>query len=296
MPTRDECFKTLRLESSAGPKAIKQAYRKLAFLLHPDLNPDLPEAAKKFQQLNEAYVLLMQEYANTSYSAGAARGGGSGEAWDSSAQAEKSRAEAARAYRKAHQDFDAGAGAGGEAEAERGRRRNAGGGAGRGLSREDVLRELLNDPFARRVFDDIYSHVGRKEGGQTAQAKPVRPAKPAAKSRKFQVRPTASPLLLQLGSKLLGLAGNVKGWLRRRIDDEHVVFLPGVSLYPGARVRLQVRHGLSDKSRVVEFTLPPEFRPGLPIRLKGLGMRLGSLKGDLYLRVFEQEEENEAEE
>lgn len=314
--TRQECFKILRLEPSAGPSAVKQAYRKLAFELHPDLNPGLPEAARRFQELNEAYVLLMQEYANTSYGARAKAADHSGAAGHAD---EKTRAEAHRAYERARSRFNAGgagashssassagaAGTGGEGAASS----QAAGAAGRKgprvgggkPAREEILHDLLTDPFARRVFEDIYSHV-RHTKGQPAGTGKKAPAKARAVSKapkKKKRKSNGTPMLIAAGNKVAGMAGSmadgVKGWFRKQIDDEQIMYLPGESLFPGARVRLQVSHGFSEKSRTIEFTLPPEFQPGRPIRLKGLGKHLGSLKGDLYLRVYSREELAEGE-
>ena len=51
-------YKTLGIEKNATADEIKKAYRKLARKHHPDLNPNDPEAAKFFQQLNEANEVL----------------------------------------------------------------------------------------------------------------------------------------------------------------------------------------------------------------------------------------------
>jgi curved DNA-binding protein len=51
-------YKTLGVDKNADEKAIKAAYRKLAHKLHPDLNPNDPNASKKFQELNEANEVL----------------------------------------------------------------------------------------------------------------------------------------------------------------------------------------------------------------------------------------------
>lgn len=310
--TRQDCYKILRLEPSAGPSAIKQAYRKLAFELHPDLNPGVPEASKRFQELNEAYVLLMQEYANTSYGARAKSADHSGAAGHADA---KARAEAHRAYEKAKSRFTAAGGpgstgAGGAAPGSPGATGPAGPAArgprvgNRKPSREEILRDLLSDPFARRVFEDIYSHVRHGKGQSASAAK-----KPTSRSRgaprpptkkKALVKPAGTPMLIAAGGMVAELAGNMasglRSWFRKQIDDEQIMYLPGESLYPGARVRLQVRHGFSENSRTIEFTLPPEFKPGRPIRLKGLGKHLGSFKGDLYLRVYSREELEEGSE
>ena len=56
--TLRECYRILQVGNGASLDEVKKAYRKLAFELHPDLNPGRPDAARRFQRLNEAYVLL----------------------------------------------------------------------------------------------------------------------------------------------------------------------------------------------------------------------------------------------
>jgi len=51
-------YQVLGVPKTASEKEIKDAYRKLARKLHPDLNPNDTEANKKFQQLNEANEVL----------------------------------------------------------------------------------------------------------------------------------------------------------------------------------------------------------------------------------------------
>jgi curved DNA-binding protein len=51
-------YKILGVSKTASQDEIKNAYRKLARKLHPDLNPDDKEANKKFQQINEANEVL----------------------------------------------------------------------------------------------------------------------------------------------------------------------------------------------------------------------------------------------
>ena len=308
MLSRAECFKVLGLDESAGPNAIKKAYRKLAFELHPDLNPGVPDAAKKFQQLNEAYVILIQEYSNTSFASDRRRTGPrTGTGQESPRYDEKTRAEARRAYEKARAEANqraAGASAQSSQTGQTGQTGQAGGGAagserarpaggpqskpggtyaGRTPGREEILRDLLNDPFARRVFEDIYSHVrySTGKGGKTPPPPPPRKKAPV----KLKAAPRKSAISA-MSDGVSRLAGGIKGWLRKQIDDEQTMYLPGESLLPGARVRLQVQHGFSGDKKTIEFTLPPEFLPGKPIRLKGLGRRLGNMQGDLYLRIL----------
>src|SRR4249919_3471743 len=51
-------YKILGVEKTASQEDIKNAYRKLARKLHPDLNPNDKTAHTRFQQINEANEVL----------------------------------------------------------------------------------------------------------------------------------------------------------------------------------------------------------------------------------------------
>lgn len=51
-------YSVLGVSRSATPEEIKKAYRKMARKYHPDMHPDDPEAAKKMNEINEAYDML----------------------------------------------------------------------------------------------------------------------------------------------------------------------------------------------------------------------------------------------
>ena len=51
----DDPYKVLGLDRNASDEDVKRAYRALAKKYHPDLNPGDQEAARKMQQVNEAY-------------------------------------------------------------------------------------------------------------------------------------------------------------------------------------------------------------------------------------------------
>ena len=321
--TLRECYRILQVGNGASLDEVKKAYRRLAFELHPDLNPGRPDAARRFQRLNEAYVLLSRTL-DAAGPGGNGNGMGPAGAAGGAAERESAGREATRAYEQARQRFgdmgsggpggtggtggtgggngpsassassaNGGAGGAGASSAAGASGTTASGGpsATRGASggdrarrkaeatyqgrQDEVLQDILRDPFARRVFEDIYSQIRRDGGGGLAARPP--------KKRKLSLEWGGKALTLDLTH---GIGGAVKGWLRRQIDDEQTVHLPALSIVPGARLRLQVTQGLSGEVRTVEVTLPPDYVVGRPIRLKGLGKRIGPWQGDLYLRIL----------
>jgi DnaJ family protein C protein 7 len=55
---RKDYYKILGIEKDANDTDIKKAYRKLAIVHHPDKNPDDPEAAERFKEIQEAHETL----------------------------------------------------------------------------------------------------------------------------------------------------------------------------------------------------------------------------------------------
>lgn len=60
-------YDVLGVAREADAAQIKKAYRKKAVELHPDKNPDDPQAEERFKDLNEAYAVLSDQDKRTHY-------------------------------------------------------------------------------------------------------------------------------------------------------------------------------------------------------------------------------------
>ncbi len=60
-------YEILGVSREADEKALKTAFRKLAMNLHPDRNPDDPEAEHKFKEAGEAYEVLKDPQKRAAY-------------------------------------------------------------------------------------------------------------------------------------------------------------------------------------------------------------------------------------
>lgn len=259
-----ECYDILRLQKGATLQDVKTAYRRRAFELHPDLHPGDAEASRQFQLLNEAYVALSAILKP---------------AEEAKEKARKTSAETgASKEEKSAPNYGPGPSA---------RERDA----SAAYAEQDVLRDLLNDPFARRVFEDIYSELSRKQAKTESPPPPPPPPPPqggqggAREPRKEPIAARPAPLE---SPREKGFKGAVKDFLRRQIDEKQTITMPAARLGPGAKIRLQIRKGMAEDVTAVDVTLPRDFVVGKPMRLRGLGKRLGPWQGDLYLTILTQ--------
>lgn len=279
-----ECYDILNVEKGVSLEDVKHAYRRRAFELHPDLNPNNPEASRQFQLLNEAYVALTAILEKTQSSADSTKE-------KASPQSETDKTSSA-SQKTSQQSTD-------KAEPHKEQQQRKPG--NKAYREEDVLRDLLQDPFARRVFEDIYSELHKQQTTRSTSASADKKAAPQSESTQKtrttkQQKPVHETTKLHQGNLAWdtpnwnnninkGVTGAVKGWLRRQIDEEQSLVFPKAGLVPGQRIRLQIRQGLQGTLKTVEITLPPDFVPGKAVRLRGLGKRVGPWQGDLYLTL-----------
>ncbi len=313
-PTKEH-YKILQVSEKAELDEIKKAYRKRAFELHPDLNPQNPNANAEFQLLNEAYVILIgsnkqetatkaeasAKYQNHQKQGEETKGtpGGSNHRKDQEnnkeqeqkkeqerkaqeakkAEEEKSERQKSEKHRRTyaknpfHARKKASAAYSSESNKAQSKVYKAQEAPNTPPSQEEVLRELLNDDFARRVYEDIYSSLNNNSPAQEKKKD----------SKLIQIDWSKLKPNVDLSN---GVGGAMKNWFKKQIDDELEYRLPVDNLYPGSKVRLQIGQGFSNETKTVDITLPKDFVIGKPVRLVGLGKKIGKLQGDLYLTLL----------
>ncbi len=249
-----EAYKVLQLSPQSDLEEIKKAYRKLAFQYHPDLNPDKPDAATRFQEINRAYVLLKQGPKEDSGQKGKKRQKSSGgeKATYSGARQQNRDTSTGNFFRGEHrQRFH--------------------------HHQEEILQDILKDPFAKKVFEDIFEKVKKEKGPATPSTEIVQPRK------RFSLQWGERRLELDLTR---GVSGGIKKWLAAQLDDEQTVYLAPKKMLPGSTIHIQIGRKMGKKSQTITLTLPSDYVAGRPIRLKKLGRSFGPWKGDLYLRLL----------
>ncbi len=264
---RRECFRVLGLEQDADLESIKKAYRELAFELHPDLNPDDPHAGHKFHRINTAYVTLRRQ---AEQNAGASAQGYTRDSAQKTGKAWFSRKQATRTYQRqaqqsaqekaAHKEYY-------ESSAQQSR-------DGFYYRQEEILKDILNDPFAKQVFEDIFNKLKRDRNE-------TRPA--TIKKRRLKLEWGRVDLDVDLSQ---GVWSGVKRWFSSQLDDEQTVYLSPAKLRPGSSIRINVQRKWAGPAQTIDVSLPSDYVVGRPVRLKGMGRKIGPWQGDLYLRLL----------
>ena len=240
-------YEILGLEKDASQKQVRDAYRRLALLHHPDRNKDNPESADRMKEINESYAVLSDPQKRREYDA-------LRQAYGSSAYGQ---------FRQTYSDQD----------------------IFKGSDIQQIFEELSRT-FGFRGFDDVFSEsygagyrtfefrrpgvfgrviVGGFGGGQSAGR---------------------SALLGGYLGRLIRY-GLKKKWgieLPERGKDlrDFIVISPDM-----ARLGGRIRYSCKKTNRELFVTIPPNMRAGQQLRLKGMGEagRAGGEAGDLYVTI-----------
>jgi curved DNA-binding protein len=267
-------YNILGVARNATEREIKQAYRKLARLHHPDVNPGDKSAEERFKQINEAYEVLSDKEKRPKYDK-------YGDQWQHADQFEQARRQQAS-----------------------GRNFQQGGGG----------RVYFGEEEASSIFDDLFRGFGGRAGGRPRPRKGRDLEFPLEITLEEAYSGTARTLSMADGKRLEvkippGVKdgsrvrisgkgaegyGGVKGDLYlvtsvrphrlfgRRGDDLSVdVSVPLVVAILGGEVKVSTPKGK------LSLKIPPETQNGRTFRLVGQGMpHLGnSSRGDLLARV-----------
>lgn len=280
-------YQTLGVSKDANEKEIKQAYRRLARKLHPDVNPNNKAAQEKFKEINEAYEVLSDSEKRKKYDALGANwqqyeqyqraGGGQGPfQWGNYGGAQ---------YRTVNpEEFESifgGEGLGGFSDFFR--TFFGGGFAGaraqarprRGQDLEENVNVTLHEAFAGT------SRLVQKDG------------------RRLEIR---IPPGVKTGSRIRyagegtpGAQGGTPGdlYLRVQVTEEPTVERKGDDLYTEVGVDLYTMilggeaHIPTFKGQVA-LKIPPETQAGKSFRLAGRGMpklNQPDVFGDMYVKI-----------
>lgn len=240
-------YDILGLKNDASQKQVRDAYRRLALLHHPDRNKDNPESADRMKEINESYAVLSDPQKRREYDA-------LRQSYGSSAYGQ---------FRQTHSDQD----------------------IFKGSDIQQIFEELSR-AFGFRSFDDVFREsygagyrtfefrrpgafgrvfVGGFGSGQGAGR--------------------SAPLGGYL-EKLIRY-GLKKKWgieLPERGKDlqDFIVLSPDL-----ARLGGKIRYLNKKTNRELFVTIPPNMTAGQQLRLKGMGEagRAGGETGDLYVTV-----------
>ncbi len=258
-------YKILGLRFGADLETVKSTFRKRAFEYHPDLHPDDPQAGRKFHDLNQAYVTLKDYLASK-------------EARTSTHNTTTSRTTTQSTTSQASQSASSTQTSSGQTTTTQKPDKDKTTKKGFAARQEETLKDILNDPFARQVFEDIFEKIKTSTPSASTRVEPSH----GTRQKKLSLSWGKRSLDLDVTE---GFFPGIKKWFGSQLDDHQTIRLPASQLRPGSMIRVSIdRRG--KKTKAVELRLPHNFIVGRPIRLKGQGRNLGPFKGDLYLRFL----------
>jgi curved DNA-binding protein len=289
-------YQTLGVTRTATPEEIKQAFRKLARVHHPDVAKNKVAGEKKFKEINEAYEVLGDPEKRRRYDELGAN-------WQDGAGGQPAAGDAYRRYASSAEgggpDFEFGGTGfsdffesffGGGHDTFRSSRRGAGGGRGReepfAHQGEDVEADLLvslEEALRGAVRKITLRRPGADEGADRLDTYQVRIPAGVREGQKIRLAGQGNP----------GVGGSPAGnlYLRVRLARHPDLTVQGADLHcdldlaPWEAV-LGVKVKIPTLDGETSLRVPPGTAAGSQLRLRGLGLPgEDGKRGDLYATV-----------
>jgi curved DNA-binding protein len=293
-------YQILGVDRDASQEEIGKAFKKLARKYHPDLNPDSPEAEKKFKEANEAYEVLKDPEKRKKYDT-------LGPDWEHGQDFQPP-----PGYENVRFTFGGGGPGGGGFEGFEGFGGGGGfsdffetlfgamGGGGGGFGQGFGGGQRFSQQRPRRGQDseatlELSLEEAYQGGSKTVTLTEHGPAGPQNKTLNVNI-----PAGIKDGQRIRlagqgspGMAGGPNGDLylkvrlqphtRFKVQDNNVVF--DLPLAPweaalGTKVRVPTLDG------AVEMNIPAGMSSGRKLRVKGKGMGCGANRGDEIVRIM----------
>lgn len=284
-------YETLGVGRSATPEEIKQAFRKLARLYHPDVAKNKATGEAKFKEINEAYEVLSDPEKRGRYDA-------LGEHWQTNgappppARGAPGRARAG-ADGAADFEFD-GTGFSDFFESFFG-----GGGARSGAGRSHTYRGFHDEEFPSEGTDAEADLLVTLEEALRGAVRKITLRRPAAegdagRTNTYQVRIPAGvhegQRIRLVGQGNAGHGGGAPGdlYLRVRLAKHPDFEVQGYDLYTDLdlapwEAALGVKVSIPTLDGTTSLRVPAGTSSGSHLRLRGLGLPRGDdTRGDLY--------------
>lgn len=251
--TFKDCCTILRISPNATLDDIKHAYHTQAFKFHPDLHPDNPSAAKRFQLIHKAYTILM---AFMKIRSAAAQKKSTVIQNKNSKPSQKTRKNSEQMSRQKQQASDTPI-----------RQPEQGQASHQEQKASDIpisQPEQTQESEQIRMPDQTFGKIPAKEEVL------VEEKRVAIEERRVDVF-EKEEILLQPSDE------SFTYYVARDMLSK---------LCAGFHIYVQVPAGYSNAFAIVDVTIPENYVLGHAIQLKGMGKTIGCWQGDLYLTLL----------